>query len=291
MKPVRNRRRVFLTVIGLLAAGCGNTFLPAQQVLFTTPLQVDGIEVGSAIIDTGGGFEVMLREDFGLEIVDAIEVLAFAGAETVEVTEGFNYLVGGIQSFADAAIVGVSACECNGIGFEFFRKTGLVLGLDYLSVSAGFFFDVPEEGITVQFGSPPPRLRGFESSFIDINLSTEDGSKNVAALFDTGATQTVIRRDLFGEPSALVSDRRRVTLFHERLGGVTALVALHRNESLPDVIIGNDVMAVWGDRWYFSFDPTGGSVTVIQPKGRFNPTDGDALTTFSKTIQSVSTTP
>ena len=32
---------------------------------------------------------------------------------------------------------------------------------------------------------------------------------------------------------------------------------------LPDLIIGTDVMRAWGDRWYFSFAPEGGTVTVV----------------------------
>ena len=62
-----------------------------------------------------------------LKVVDSTEVLAFGGTESVDVTESFDYTAGGWQTHAEAAIVGVSVCECNGLGFHFFRKTGAVL--------------------------------------------------------------------------------------------------------------------------------------------------------------------
>jgi hypothetical protein len=48
-----------------IAAGCGGVFAPAP--LFTTPLSIEGEDVGPAIIDTGGDYEVILRETFGLD--------------------------------------------------------------------------------------------------------------------------------------------------------------------------------------------------------------------------------
>jgi len=44
---------------------------------------------------------------------------------------------------------------------------------------------------------------------------------------------------------------------------VAAQITLFDTAGLPDLIIGTDIMGAWSDRWYFTFAPRGGHVTVF----------------------------
>lgn len=241
--------------------------------LFSVPLAIEGESIGPGIIDTGGDFELMLREPFGLKIVDSIEVRAFGGTESVDVTEGFDYTAGGWQSHADAAIVDVSVCECNGLGYHFFRKTGAVLALDFENRQASFHGVVPANGVKIGFAPPPPHLSDFYSSFIEVEVAAEGESRTVSGLLDTGSTSTVMRRGLVGSSSDPTTDRLNVTVSQPHLGTVAVQAALFDTPGLPDIILGTDALGAWSDRWYFSFTLEGGTVTVYP---RDEPTTRDA---------------
>ncbi len=270
-----------------LTSGCGDVFSPSPAPLFSVPLTIEGEPIGPAVIDTGGSYEVMLRDSFGLLIVDRMEVLAFAGKEFVDVTEGFHYTAGGLEADAEAALVGVSVCDCNGLGFMFFRNTGVVLGLDYANQRATFLPAVPENGVTIRFEPPPSFLPGFDSAFVEVEVASDDSARTVLALIDTGTNASVIRRGLIdargaagcvqpvpfrgtGGSGACITDgnplsrnRLRVTVTREDLGTVDASLGLFDTPGLPDMIIGTDIMRAWSDRWYFSFTPQGGTVTAF----------------------------
>ncbi len=270
-----------------LTSGCGDLFLAGPAPLFSAPLTIEGEPIGPAVIDTGGGYEIMLRDSFGLEVVDRTEVLAFAGHEFVDVTEGFHYTVGGVEADADAALVGVSVCDCNGLGFMFFRKTGTVLGLDYASQLATFLPSVPENGVTIRFEPPPPFLSDFQSAFVEVEVASGGSAQTVLALLDTGTNASLIRRGLIttrggagcfqpwpfrsiggsgpcGNPGdPLSSSLLHVTVARDDLGTVDARLGLFDTPGLPDMIIGTDIMRAWSDRWYFSFTPRGGTVTAF----------------------------
>ncbi len=216
-----------------------------------------------AIIDTGGGYEVMLRERFGLKVIDIVEVLAFGGKELVELTEGFAYEAGGVRAVADAALVGLSVCDCNGLGFHFLRKTGVVLGLDFSEESATFQATLPDGGILLPFTSPPAMMDGFDSAFVEVDVGADGVVRTVLGLLDTGTNRTVMRRGLVGSPSTLAPNHVDITIQQEDLGTVAARVALFDTSGLPDLIIGTDVMRAWGERWYFFFGPRGGAVTIF----------------------------
>ena len=250
-------------LLGTLS-GCGDVLPPRPAPLFEVPLAVDGEPVGKAIIDTGGDYEILLREDFGLKVVSLVEVRVFAGREWVAFTEGFTYSVGPLSSAADGAIVGVSSCDCNGVGVDFFRETGVVLGLSFPEPEVAFLFRVPGEGVSITFERPPEQLADFHSSFIDVEVAANDQSRRVVGLLDTGASLTVMRRELVDTPMPPWQSHPRVTIAHAVLPAVSVRVGLFDDaEGLPDLIIGTDVMQAWGDRWYFSFAPEGGTVTVV----------------------------
>lgn len=245
------------------ATGCGTRFGGEADGLFTVPLEVEGNSVGSAILDTGGAYELLLREDFGLPVVGEAEILSFAGRERVAVTSGFNYTAGGIKTVSDGAIVGLSICDCNGLGFKFFRKTGVVLGLDFPNAAAAFFLSVPETGVVLPFEPPPRRLARFDSAFVNVRIRF--GERDVAALglLDTGAAATLIRRDVLGISTFSSGERFNTVVTQERLGAASVRVASYDSPDLPDLIIGTDVMRAWGDRWYFAFADSGGEVVIL----------------------------
>ncbi len=255
------------------SAGCGTRILGDSAGLFTVPLEVEGIPAGSAILDTGGAYELLLRRDFGLPVVGEVEILTFAGRERVRLTSGFNYSAGGIKTVSDGAIVGLSICDCNGLGFKFFRKTGVVLGLDFPSAAAAFFLSLPESGVVLPFEPPPPQLERFDSAFIKVRVRF--GERDVAALglLDTGAAATLLRRDVLGISALPPGNRVTVVVAQERLGAASVQVATYESQELPDLIIGTDLMRAWGDRWYFAFADSGGEVVVLPGEGQV---DGDA---------------
>ncbi len=256
---------VLSVVIALLpGTGCGSAVETPPAPLFTVPLTIEGEPIGTALVDTGGGYEVMLRRSFGLDIVDSVEVVVFGGAETVDVTEGFAYSAGGIDAVADAAIVGASICDCNGLGFHFFRKTGVVLGLDFSGPAVAFLPLAPLQGVRIDFSPSPEDLSVFDTSFIEVEAAVNGRSQTLRALLDTGANTTVIRRELVGSVDGSTPLRSRVTVTHDQLGSRSITARLSDNSNLPDMIVGTDMMSKWANQWYFSFTPNGGYVTVVR---------------------------
>lgn len=246
-----------------LTAGCGDVLTPGPAPLFRMPLSIEGVPIGPGVIDTGGGYELMLRESFGLKIIGTAEVLAFGGVETVDVTEGFTYTAGGWEAAADAALVGVSVCDCNGVGFHFFRKSGAVLALDFPTGQVALLPGAPEGGVAIPFEQPPASLADFYSAFVDVEVTADGNSRIVRGLIDTGTNATVMRRGVIGTPFLLTPNRLEVAVAHPDLGTVEVQVTLFDTAGLPDIIIGTDVMGVWSDRWYFSFTRDGGMITVF----------------------------
>lgn len=247
----------------VLAAGCGDLLPPPPAPLFAVPLEIEGRPVGDAIIDTGGGFEILLRNEFGLRVVDFVDVLVFGGRESVALTEGFSYSAGGFRGFADGAIVGISSCDCNGLGIVFFRKTGVVAAIAFSEPSAALTTATPPGGMDLPFQASPANLQGFNSSFIDVEIGLGGTTQTVRALLDTGAAETLLKRKLVPGGSDPLFGRPRLEVTHDRLGTVSVSVALFDNDDLPDLILGIDVMRAWGDRWYFRYTPNGGIVTVF----------------------------
>jgi len=270
----RCKSRTALVLLCLVAlSGCGPVPATAPPGLFTVPLKVEGQNVGPAILDTGGGFEVMLREPYGLEVVDEIEILAFAGTRNVELTEPFDYVAGGIGAQAGGAIIGAAICDCNGLGFEFFRKTGLTLALDFSGLQAGFVSQPPSIEPVIDFAEPPEGLVDFQAPFVTVTIESGGDAVQVIGLLDTGAQQTVMKRGLVGAPSMLGADRQRVLVTQEQLGTISASVALFDGDELPDIILGLDFMRVWGQQWYFTFAPDSGTVSVVTAREPEEPAD------------------
>lgn len=260
-----SRGYVLAFLAAALTAGCGDALAGRPAPLFGAWVEVEGESVGAAVIDTGGGYELILRETFGLTVVGTANVLAFGGQESVSVTEGFDYVAEGWPATADGALVGVSVCDCNGLGFFFFRKTGAVLELDFTAFTARFLTALPEEGVAIPFASPPPQLPAFDTSFVEVEVSTGMDSRKVLALIDTGSTQSVMRRGLVaGTSPALLPDRLDVLVSEPHLGTVGLQIQLFDTPGLPDMILGTDVMPVWADRWYFAYETHGGTMRAAR---------------------------
>jgi len=255
-----------VVALGLTAAwagSCGSVLPSSPAPLFTVPLSVEGSSVGNAVIDTGGGYEILLHEAFGLNLVGTVEVLAFGGKEMVEVTEPFTYSVGGTEATADFALVGLSVCDCNGVGFRFFRKTGTVLAIDFAADRADFAFMASDGGVSLAFEPPPPELPDFDSAFIEVEVQFGEHSRTLLGLLDTGTNASVMRRGLFEDGDSTAGDHLNVRIGHEELGLVAAQVTLFDTAGLPDLIIGTDIMRAWSDRWFFTFALRGGHVTAF----------------------------
>ncbi|MFQ5592080.1 MAG: hypothetical protein ACE5HE_13015 [Phycisphaerae bacterium] len=255
------------------APGCGSSLPEPASPLFVVPLSVEGESVGSALVDTGGGYEVMLRRDYGLKIVDSTEVIVFGGIQTVDITESFSYTAGGVSAVAESAIVGASVCGCNGVGFHFFRKTGVVLGLDFAQPAVVFLAEVPPGSFTIDFDPLPEERSTFDTSFIGVEVELDGASQNLIGLLDTGANATVLRSDLAGGWERFAMGSMVATITHPVLGSVSVHVRLSSNRDLPDIILGTDAMSKWADQWYFSFRARGGSFTVVRDGGSFTPAD------------------
>lgn len=244
----------------LFVMGCGSAFPPQRAPLFTAPLSIEGTEVGRAIIDTGGGYEVMLHRPFGLDVVDTMDVLAFGGRETVGVTGGFVFETGGVRASADSAIVGLSVCECNGVGIDFFRKTGSIVGIDFDLAQAAFLCELPDGGVEIPFEDPPPHMTRFDSAFLDVVITDGSESTLVRALLDTGTNGTIMRRGLLSRSGNAPGSEYSIQISRPEFVTVQVRTTLFTTEGLPDLIIGTDVMEVWSSRWYFHFLPIGGVV-------------------------------
>ncbi len=257
-------RTAFTCVVACaLCGGCGDVFPTSPAPLFTIGLKINGEQVDSAILDTGGGYELMLRESIGLPIVDEIEVLAFGGPEIVGFAEGFSYTIDGFSLTAEAAIVGISICDCNGVGYLFLRRTEQTLAVDYAANDAYLLGSPPDVGVQIAFGEPPETLPFFDSSFIAVEVSAGGETLLLNGILDTGTNGSVMRRGLFDAPTRpLQPDRMDISVGRDELGVVAANVRLFDTPGLPDIIIGTDIMRAWSDRWYFTYAPRGGTVTV-----------------------------
>jgi hypothetical protein len=217
-------------------------------------------------VDTGGEYDVILRQTYGLPIVGRAQVLAFDGPESVDVTRGFDFNAGGIDSTADAALVGLSVCDCNGVGFQFFRKELTVVVIDFGALNAGFQPNVPTNGLHVDFAKAPQGLPDFDTSFVDVLIQANAGDTpvHVTALLDTGTNITILRRGTLIDPFQLSSDLQSILIHNPTLGTVSVTATLFDTPGLPDMVIGTDVMGAWGQRWYFAYQEKGGT-TVVTP--------------------------
>jgi len=269
-------RSTLLTTLALVlggVVGCDAVVFERRAPLFYTALTVDGESVGDAIVDTGGGYEIILRESFGLKLTDTVEVLAFGGKEFVAVTEPFAYQVADFDGQADFALVGLSTCQCNGVGFHFLRRHDMRLRLDYSTMHADFVSDAPtdEGGITIPFVRPPPELFDFDTAFVEVVVDSGGESRSVLALLDTGSNGTAVRKGLFAVDPTVPTERQDLRLTRDEMGTVAVRAVLFDTPGLPDLIIGTDVMGAWSDRWEFSFASIGGEVTVFPRTGFSSP--------------------
>ena len=271
-----NKTLTACLLLGLLG-GCGDFPTGSHAPLFSVPLTVNGESVGNAFVDTGGGYEVLLRQDYGLEIIDTVEVLAFGGTEELLLTGPFAYSVAGYKTVAASALVGLSACDCNGLGFHFFNRTGMILGIDFSGSEVNFLLVPPEGGTFIPFANPPDILEGFDSAFVEVEVALAGESRLILGLLDTGSNVTVLRRGILDGGAVPSLDRLDITVQHENLGTVAVNAGLYDTDGLPDMIIGTDVMGTWAQRWYFDFTPGGGAVTVF-----FDDQPGDASDTAER---------
>ena len=252
---------VFL--LGTFTGGCGDSLFTIPAPLFGVELTIDGNPVGPAIIDTGGGYEVMLRNPFNLRTIGSAEVLVFGGREVVDVTEAFDYSAGGWEARAEGAIVDLSICDCNGLGFFFFRRTGAVLEVDFATLGTAFLARVPDGGVTIPFERPPDHLRGFDAAFVEVELTAGGTSQTLLGLLDTGTNVTLIQRTLVANVPATSTVLLDATVTERHLGTVAIRLGLFDSPGLPDIILGTDIMRAWADRWYFEYDAEGGRTTAF----------------------------
>ncbi len=272
-------RAVFLISSGLFTS-CVPIFPPSPAELFTAPLVINGTPVDDAILDTGGGYELILRESYGLPVTGSLDVLAFAGVATVEVTGGFDYEVAGVTERAESALLSGDVCDCNGVGFHFLRRTGRVLALDYTTMQADLTRVLPLDGTVLAFAEPPSVLANFDTAFIEVTISSGSSTKNVLALLDTGTNSSVLRRNVLPDGSFLTPNHTEIIISEPSLGSVAVTARLFETVGLPDLILGTDVMQAWSSRWFFYFAPRGGLVvtypnprTVASVSGRNSPND------------------
>lgn len=248
----------------LSCAKCVPLLPPQPAALFTTPLSIDGTPIGEAILDTGGGYELILRERFGLPVVGRVDVLSFGGSEFMDITGEFDYTAGDVSDHADFALVGTSVCGCNGVGFQFFRKTGWVLALDFATMRASFVRTFPLDGAVIPFAEPPDTLASFDTSFVEVTVSTGGVSGSVLALLDTGTNTSVMRRGILPDGSRLTPNQTEILISEPQLGTIAVTARLFDTPDLPDLILGTDAMQAWSDQWYFHFAPEGGTV-IAEP--------------------------
>jgi hypothetical protein len=258
-------------VVSFLIAGCDRIPVSTPAPLFYLPLTVDGVELEPAFVDTGGDFEVLLKESLHLRVVGQTTVLAFSGVLMLPVTEPFEYTAGGVSGKAPFAIVGLPSCACNGVGVHFLRKSGRVLRIDFETMAATLEDTLPDEGRLLRFEEPPRHLPDFPSSFVSVVVGAgtrppaPGEGETVLALIDTGARTTVMRRGIAGT-DVETGDSTDVTIDRGVLGTLAARVSLYDSAELPDMIIGTDAMRAWGTVWYFAFESRTGSIVVF-PRG------------------------
>lgn len=260
--PLRRAAIAGLTMTVLLAAGCDAVVFERRAPLLYTSLTVEDETTTDAIVDTGGGYEIILRESYGLKLTDTMEVLAFGGNEFVAVTEPFRYRVDGFHGDAPFALVGLSVCDCNGVGFDFFRKHELALSLDYATMETWFSPQLREDAtaVTLPFADPPAGLEHFDTAFVEVIVKSGGVSRKVTGLLDTGTNATIIRQGLFEPNVALTPERVDLLITRPEWGSVAVRAILFDTPGLPDLILGTDIMAAWADRWDFEFEARGGRV-------------------------------
>jgi len=275
----------FAMAVGLAAAvvGCDGVLVPpTPDNLFTATVVANGTPVESAIVDTGGGFDLILsdRIDLGVNVVDTIDILAFSGVTRADLTEPFVYSVEGFETVANQALVGLDICDCNALGFFFLRKTGAVLGVSFLDGRASFLEAAPRGRAVIPFATPPATLPAFDTSFMTVEVAPEGGSRvELTALVDTGSNVTSLRRGLVGETGSLTANRTNVFITRGELGTVRARVLLFDSNAVPDLVIGTDVMRAWSDEWHFEYDARGGRI-YASPRGQpDSPVVGDPAST------------
>lgn len=263
VRPVRFALLLCTTATALV--GCDAVVFERRAPLLYTPLAVEGEPVTEAIVDTGGGYEIILREDYGLKLTDTMEVLAFGGNELVAVTEPFAYKVDEFHGDAEFALVGLSVCRCNGVGFNFFRKHGLALSVDYATMETWFTSRLPEDDsfVTLPFAAPPPGLEHFDTAFVEVTVESGGVTRVLTGLLDTGTNATILRRGLFEPNVSLIPDRTDVLISRPEWGEVAVRTVLFDTPGLPDLILGTDIMAAWSDRWNFEFRCSGGTIQTL----------------------------
>ena len=249
--------------LSILLPGCGQEAPTGWPDYLKVNLDVAGQDVEPALIDTGGGYELLLREPYGLKLVGIGQIVAFTGTETVGVTEPFAYEAGGVSAVADFALVGSSICDCNGLGFEFFRRTGTILEVDFAAERVALHQSLSPEGITIPFAPQPAGLADFDGAFLKLEVTAGGQTRSVVGVLDTGAPNSVLREDAFPDARPGLTGRLTTDLMHTQLGTVRVNLPLFDNPELPELIVGLDVMRIWADVWYFRFDDEGGAFTVI----------------------------
>lgn len=246
-------KRAVAVWVGVFLAGCGVPLAAPPDRLFYLSLEVNGNKVAPAFIDTGGEFEVLLSDHHDLEVIGELNVLAFGGQERVLLTEGFPYRVGDIELQSDGAIVGLSVCKCNGLGLSFIQKADRIIHLNFDTGEAELVDELPAGALSLDFADPPARLATFRGAFMDMEVTANGTTRLVKAVLDTGATRTVMSRSLFGGGSALSPNMLPIRISHVRLGEIGLNAGIFENDALPDMILGTDVMEVWGPEWYLDF--------------------------------------
>jgi len=251
-----------LAALGLLTS-CGQGLPADTPAYFSVPLEIAGATVEEALIDTGGAFELVLREPYGLKLVGTAEVLTFGGVATVGVSQAVAYSAGGLDAQADFALVGPAVCDCNALGYKFFQTSGTVLGVDFGAHRATLTAAIPARGLQLRRMDPSATLPDFAGAWVEVEVAVGGQSAVIPAVLDTGAAHSVLQRGTLPTVPAWPRDWVRATVAHKQLGTVSASLYLFDTAGLPQLIIGLDLMRVWADEWYFEFTPAGGTVTVV----------------------------
>ncbi len=239
-------------------AGCGEPVVPRGRQ-FALPLMIEGRLVGSALIDTGAESELILQQPYGLEVVSSVPVILFDGSTIVPVTAPFSYTLAGIDMTSPGAIVRSSACGCDAVGADFFRRSGRVAMIDYRTGATALVGAIPHDGYEVPLApGVNPTSQFFNSARVSIQVN---GDRFVDAILDTGANVSAIRTGLAR------SQAGTVRLTHHVLGTISVPASQllpFNTPGLPDLILGTDTMPLWGNVWYFAFGPQSGRAVVFR---------------------------